>query len=257
MSVPQVFNFQDKFPVRVEVVDGKEWFCVKDVCDILEIQNPTQSISRLKPEHKTMFNIGRQGDMSFISEPGLFKLLFSSRKEKAEEFQDWVFEDVLPQLRATGQYAIRLLPPPEDPLSLSDKGKLLKLHIQAWKFLSVSDSSKLMLTQKFFLDNGIDSPTLPDYTSSKGIKCSASELLKKNQLQISAQKFNKVLLDCGYLEKKERSSRKYTGKIKTYWHLTKRGQEFGENDVSPQNPKETQPNYYEHTFLDLMQKAGM
>ena len=41
-----------------------------------------------------------------VSEPGLYKLIFKSRKEEAEAFQDWVFEEVLPAIRKTGRYAI-------------------------------------------------------------------------------------------------------------------------------------------------------
>jgi len=35
----------------------------------------------------------------------LYALVFGSRLPGAEKFQDWVFEDVLPTLRKTGQYS--------------------------------------------------------------------------------------------------------------------------------------------------------
>lgn len=41
---------------------------------------------------------------SFLTESGVYKLVFSSRKEEAEEFQHWVFCEVLPQIRKTGGY---------------------------------------------------------------------------------------------------------------------------------------------------------
>ncbi|KOR33105.1 hypothetical protein TI05_03130 [Achromatium sp. WMS3] len=37
--------------------------------------------------------------------PDLYALVFGSRLPGAEKFQDWVFEDVLPTLRKTGQYS--------------------------------------------------------------------------------------------------------------------------------------------------------
>ena len=40
----------------------------------------------------------------YLSEPGLYELLLKSRKREAEAFQDWVCEDILPQLRQTGSY---------------------------------------------------------------------------------------------------------------------------------------------------------
>ena len=38
------------------------------------------------------------------SEPGLYKLVFASRLETAEAFQDWVCDKVLPSIRKTGSY---------------------------------------------------------------------------------------------------------------------------------------------------------
>ncbi len=40
----------------------------------------------------------------YLSEPGLYELLLKSRKREAEAFQDWVCEDILPQLRQNGHY---------------------------------------------------------------------------------------------------------------------------------------------------------
>lgn len=43
--------------------------------------------------------------MSVITEPGLYRLIFRSRKDEAEKFQRWVFHEVLPEIRRTGRYA--------------------------------------------------------------------------------------------------------------------------------------------------------
>lgn len=40
----------------------------------------------------------------FLTESGVYKLIFKSRKEEAEKFQDWVTDVVLPQIRKTGSY---------------------------------------------------------------------------------------------------------------------------------------------------------
>jgi len=62
--------------------------------------------------------------------------------------------------------------------------------------------------------------------------------------------FNKLLLADGFLEEKERPSSKCG--VKKYKALTKKGLEYGENQVAPENPKETAPQYYEETFAELM-----
>ncbi|MDR0759387.1 MAG: hypothetical protein LBF74_04670, partial [Treponema sp.] len=39
-----------------------------------------------------------------VNEPGLYRLIFQSRKPEAEKFKTWVFTEILPQIRRTGAY---------------------------------------------------------------------------------------------------------------------------------------------------------
>ena len=41
---------------------------------------------------------------NFLTESGVYKLIFKSRKEEAERFQDWVTDEVLPSIRKHGGY---------------------------------------------------------------------------------------------------------------------------------------------------------
>ena len=58
-------------------------------------------------------------DTILVNEPGVYQLIFRSNLPSAGEFQQWVFECVLPSIRKTGSYE---LPEPK-PLD----GKQLKL----------------------------------------------------------------------------------------------------------------------------------
>ncbi|CAB3989942.1 Hypothetical predicted protein [Paramuricea clavata] len=49
---------------------------------------------------------GVQPNRVFVTEPGLYSLVFGSRLPTAEDFQRWVFEDVLPSIRKTGTYTL-------------------------------------------------------------------------------------------------------------------------------------------------------
>ena len=42
--------------------------------------------------------------MLCVNEPGLYRLVFRARKEKAELFKTWVFEKAIPQIRKTRSY---------------------------------------------------------------------------------------------------------------------------------------------------------
>ena len=45
-----------------------------------------------------------QPHILFLTEPGVYQLIFGSKLPSAENFQDWVFSEVLPSLRKTGSY---------------------------------------------------------------------------------------------------------------------------------------------------------
>jgi prophage antirepressor-like protein len=101
-----VKTFQTK-QVRIIIQDGKEWFVAKDVADILDIQNIRQNLADFPDKEKGVYTIytpGGEQKMQFINEPGIYRLIFKSRKPEAEAFKSWVFEEVLPSIRNTGAY---------------------------------------------------------------------------------------------------------------------------------------------------------
>ncbi len=84
-------------------------FCLTDVCRILDLENSSRVKTRLDQKGVTTMRTPTSGDpqmMIYINEPNLYKCIFSSRKEQAIEFQNWICYDVLPTIRATGTYNI-------------------------------------------------------------------------------------------------------------------------------------------------------
>ena len=119
--------------------------------------------------------------------------------------------------------------------------------------LRMNDVSKVALFNKASKDlanKGIAYIPAIDYIDSKGQLLSATELLKRNQIFVSVNKFNGLMIIEGFLEDKTRPSSK--GGVKHFKSLTDKGLEFGENQVSPHNPRETQPLYYEGKFRKLL-----
>lgn len=114
-------------------------------------------------------------------------------------------------------------------------------------FLNLNESSKLALAKTIAEPLGL--PT-PNYTSSKGILKSAGELLKQNDCPVSAQVFNQKMIEKGLMVELTRTSSK--GGFKKFKSITGEGLDFGENQVNPNNPKGTQPLYYEEKFIDLL-----
>jgi len=102
-QLPQVFTYGET-QVRTVVQDGEVWFVAKDVCDVLEITNPTMALQRLDEDERSKFNLGRQGETNVVNEAGLYSLILGSRKPEAKQFKRWVTHEVLPSIRKHGAY---------------------------------------------------------------------------------------------------------------------------------------------------------
>ena len=103
----QVFENSDFGKVRVVGRDGEPWFVAADVCNVLDLSNPTIAVSRLDEDERAKFNLGRQGDATIVNEPGLYALVLGSRKPEAKAFKRWITHEVIPIIRKTGAYSTR------------------------------------------------------------------------------------------------------------------------------------------------------
>jgi prophage antirepressor-like protein len=94
--------------IRTVEIDGEIWFVGSDVTSILGYSNGRDAISRhCKPKGVVKHDIPtRSGNQSvtFISEPNLYRLISRSQLPSAEDFESWIFEEVLPSIRKKGFY---------------------------------------------------------------------------------------------------------------------------------------------------------
>ena len=109
MSAIIPFQFE-AHAVRVQVDElGQPWFNATDVCDALEMGNPSQAIkSHVDAEDlqklETLTAGGRQRQ-NHVNESGLYALILGSTKDAAKRFKRWVTNEVLPAIRKTGGYS--------------------------------------------------------------------------------------------------------------------------------------------------------
>ena len=104
----QIFTFHEAQTIRTFVDgDGEIWFCRKDVLDILRLSTNTDLLKTLDPKGVVINDSLTQGGkqkLVYINEPNLYRIIFKSTKPEAKNFQDWVFNEVLPALRKHGHY---------------------------------------------------------------------------------------------------------------------------------------------------------
>jgi len=103
-----IFKFEEK-EVRTVEVNGEIWFVLKDVCNVLNLSNPTIVASRLEEDEVSKFDLGRSnitggGEINIINESGLYNVILRSDKPEAKKFKRWVTHEVLPSIRKTGGY---------------------------------------------------------------------------------------------------------------------------------------------------------
>ncbi|HBE8500272.1 TPA: hypothetical protein KQE61_003641 [Clostridioides difficile] len=102
--------------VEIFELDGKILFNPRDVAECLEIKNVNDNISKMNEKQVIKLTNSKVGDSdfrklhnrgeNFLTESGVYKLIFASKKKKAEKFQDWVTEEVLPNIRKHGSFSI-------------------------------------------------------------------------------------------------------------------------------------------------------
>jgi len=106
--------FENK-QVEVFELKGQVLFNPKHVADCLDISDVNSSIRNFNDNqvvkltnskmHNMQFRKLHNTGENFLTESGVYKLIFKSKKAEAERFQDWVTDEVLPQIRKTGSYA--------------------------------------------------------------------------------------------------------------------------------------------------------
>ncbi len=110
MSNLTIFKNEDFGDIRTTLVDNQPYFCLADVCRILDIKNVSDCKDRLKKDgvvnNDVIDSLGRRQVANFINESNLYKCIFQSRQPYAEKFQDWVTEEILPEIRKTGSYSL-------------------------------------------------------------------------------------------------------------------------------------------------------
>ena len=108
--------------VHIEIINNEPWFLAKDVCDILDLQNPSDILAKtLDDDEKLTYTVDRAGQarkMNFVNESGLYSLIFQSRKPEAKKFKKWVTSEVLPSIRKTGGYNMGVVTAPTPQLSI-------------------------------------------------------------------------------------------------------------------------------------------
>ena len=212
MNNLQIFKNEKIGEIRTTEINDTPYVCLADVCKILDLDQVSRVKSRLNEDgviiSKVIDNLGRKQQATFINESNLYKVIFQSRKPEAEQFTEWVTNDVLPSIRRNGMYATNeLLDNPDLAIKVFEQ---LKQEREEKKLLQLENNRKDQLIGELkpkadYLDLILQSKALVTITAiAKDYGMSAKALNKKlHELKIQFKQGHQWFLysnyhNCGY-----------------------------------------------------------
>ena len=205
MNELQIFKYQDK-QIRTVERNGEPWWVLKDVCEVLEISNPTVTASRLDADEVTKFDLGGlSGETNIINEAGLYNVILRSDKPQAKPFRRWVTNEVLPTIRKTGGYVAN------DDLFLNtyfpsaDEATKLFVRTSLESFRRLNSQIAEMKPKALFAD-------AVEASETSILIGDLAKLIKQNGVDIGQKRLFAWLRDHGYLIKSGASANMPTQK---------------------------------------------
>lgn len=107
----QPFEFRGNPVATVTTGNGTALFCAKHVATALGYSNTRDAIGKhcrhidgVANRYPITDSLGRTQQAVFITEGDVYRLIASSKLPSAVEFEHWLFDEVVPQIRRTGGY---------------------------------------------------------------------------------------------------------------------------------------------------------
>jgi prophage antirepressor-like protein len=105
----EIQKFSDSDVYSVVLPDEPEkmryWFRASEISKFLAYSDTFRAVhSHCKDWQYREFQVGKGRPALYVCESGVYRLILRSKAPIASEFQDWLTEEVLPKLRASGGY---------------------------------------------------------------------------------------------------------------------------------------------------------
>lgn len=260
MDELKIFSSPKFGQVRIITDDASSelMFCANDVTDALGYTNGRDAIAKhvdegdvakrdtpIPNQYGTLVN----QSVTYITESGVYSLIFGSKQERAKEFKHWVTSEVLPSIRKTGRYEVKV--PTQEKLQE-------QFMFAEWsaKFLNLNEASKLGIAQEIGKLVGLGG-ALPQAVNAGTFSPtvhSATDLLKSHSVGISTQAFNRLLESKGIVKKVSRIGKR--GRVHNWMVLQSPYGRYGENQQDPNFQQQTQIRWYDNLFAELLTIVG-
>lgn len=99
--------FNEKFgTVRTVTIDGVVYFVASDIARALGYKNPQKAIrDHCKRVNESFIpSNGGEQKAKVIAKSDIYRLIVRSKLESADEFESWIFDEIMPTIEKTGAY---------------------------------------------------------------------------------------------------------------------------------------------------------
>lgn len=200
MNQPQMklFESEEFGKVRTAVVDGTLYFVGVDIAQVLGYSNPSKAVlDHCKGVSKLGIpSAGGTQLTNVIPEGDVYRLVVKAADQsrnfgislRAEAFEKWIFEDVVPSVRRTGMYATdELLANPDLLIAAATELKRERAERQRLEQQVESDRPKVIFAEAL------------ETSGSSILIGELARLLKQNGVEIGQNRLFKMLRQDGYL----------------------------------------------------------
>ena len=128
----QITYFEQR-SIRILGTNEFPKFIAKDVCDLLGHSNSRKALEALDEDEKGVtigYTLGGDQNLQYVTESGLYHLIFISRKPEAKTFRRWITEEVIPSIRKNGYDRT---PPAKSPAELLALPAGRRDHVLLWQ----------------------------------------------------------------------------------------------------------------------------
>lgn len=227
----QIFTNPAFGEIRTVTMDGTTTFAGKDVASALGYKDPINAIKLhcrgVAKYHPIVDSLGRTQEARFITEGDVYRLIVSSHLPAAQQFEAWVFDEVLPSIRRHGLYAIDEILNNDELLEQA----LTHLRSERAKRLAAEQALLEAKPKLSYYDLVLQSPTVMPITAiAKDYGLSAKKLNRLlANLHVQFKQSGMWLLYADYAENGYTQSKTHvleSGKtvLHTYW--TQKGRLF-------------------------------
>lgn len=132
--------------VRIHVDGDTVEYCARDIATALGYTNPNKAIGDHCKGVTNRYPLATAGGVQqavFISEGDVYRLIVSSQLPAAVEFERWLFDEVVPQIRRTGGYI---------PVQAADDEKSILARAVLIAQNTISEKDKIIEAQRSHIE---------------------------------------------------------------------------------------------------------